>query len=461
VLDPTADKTFAMGSHVLGFNFGVGTPDGGKISIDSVEQGGAIAFTVKTEENGNLVFPLAARFSVFASPVLGTNSGDIEGVRIVTVKGDNGSADNVTNLILESNPGSNATNAIGLDIRNVSGAANNWAIKTGLGLTQFGAVTGGTSGQLSYDPAASGSTPNLVLKGRDNSNMFRIFGGTGAAVPPQNIQFIGPSPSLTGAFSASTGSRVDMLSGNDGAAAPSPQDIFLHHDLGATTNGSGLTGNQVNLSMDAGDAQNPSGTKQAYAFQAIVTNSVNNGISQGFIADVQCSGTPCTSHGFNITSGDFGLNGSGGTSGQVFTSAGPNTIPTWTTPTAVPVAVTNFPSNVGTDTKTSQVAAIGSTTLLTTGGANAAYMAVVTLNCDTTSAAATVNVTLGWTDPGSQAQTQSLGSAIVCTALGSNSMGGFSFPFRAKASTNITYSTNIVNTPTYDISLVVYKITAN
>jgi len=88
-------------------------------------------------------------------------------------------------------------------------------------------------------------------------------------------------------------------------------------------------------------------------------------------------------------------------------------------------------------------------------------MAVVTLNCDTTSAAATVNVTLGWTDPGSQAQTQSLGSAIVCTALGSNSMGGFTFPFRAKASTTITYSTAIVNTPTYDISLVIYKVTSN
>jgi fibronectin-binding autotransporter adhesin len=125
------------------------------------------------------------------------------------------------------------------------------------------------------------------------------------------------------------------------------------------------------------------------------------------------------------------------------------------------VAITNYPSNVGSDVKTAQTSAIGSTTLLTTGGANATYMAVATINCTTTSAAATVNVTVGWTDTGSQAQTQTLGSAVVCTSLGSASMGGFAFPFRAKTATTITYSTAIVNTPTYDVAVTIYQTTSN
>jgi hypothetical protein len=99
---------------------------------------------------------------------------------------------------------------------------------------------------------------------------------------------------------------------------------------------------------------------------------------------------------------------------------------------------------------TSQVAAISTTTLASIT-ADSTYRVTATLDCDTTSAAATVNVTIGWTDPSNTAQTATLGSAVVCTALGSASVGNLTVAFRAKSGTNITYATAIVNTPTYDV----------
>ena len=111
-------------------------------------------------------------------------------------------------------------------------------------------------------------------------------------------------------------------------------------------------------------------------------------------------------------------------------------------------------------TKTSQVAAITATTLFTPDS-NAQFSVSVSVNCDNSSAAATVNPTISWTDPSNQAQTQSLTSAATCTALGSGSFGQLAFPFRAKSGTNIQYSTAIANTPTYDISVVLEQTTVN
>lgn len=77
----------------------------------------------------------------------------------------------------------------------------------------------------------------------------------------------------------------------------------------------------------------------------------------------------------------------------------------------------------------------------------------VALNCTATSASATENVTIGWTDTGSHAQTLTFGSPVTCTALGSSSIASFDFNFRAKAATAITYATTRVNTPTWDLSI--------
>lgn len=96
---------------------------------------------------------------------------------------------------------------------------------------------------------------------------------------------------------------------------------------------------------------------------------------------------------------------------------------------------------------------------LFTPDADAGYRVGLSVNCDNTSAAATVNGTIGWTDPSNQAQTQSFASAAACTALGSTSFGQLFFPFRAKSGTNITYATSIVNTPTYDVSVHLEQVT--
>ncbi len=110
--------------------------------------------------------------------------------------------------------------------------------------------------------------------------------------------------------------------------------------------------------------------------------------------------------------------------------------------------------------KTSQVAAI-STTNIAKPQADSTYRVTATLDCDSASAAATVNVTIGWTDPSNTAQTATLGSAVVCTTLGSASIGTLTTAFRVKANTNISYATSIVNTPTYDAVVALETLTSN
>jgi hypothetical protein len=109
---------------------------------------------------------------------------------------------------------------------------------------------------------------------------------------------------------------------------------------------------------------------------------------------------------------------------------------------------------------TSRTTAISATTLATTI-VDSTYRITATLDCDSSSAAATVNATIRWTDPSNTAQSQSLGSAVVCTTLGSASVGNLITSFRAKANTNITYETSIVNTPTYDLSVALETLTSN
>lgn len=109
-------------------------------------------------------------------------------------------------------------------------------------------------------------------------------------------------------------------------------------------------------------------------------------------------------------------------------------------------------------TQTSKTTAQTTATLFTPD-ADAQYRIGGSINCDSTSAAATVNITIGWTDPSNQAQTSTLASAAACTALGASSFGQLLFPFRAKSGTNITYATSIVNTPTYDVSVHLEQVT--
>lgn len=97
----------------------------------------------------------------------------------------------------------------------------------------------------------------------------------------------------------------------------------------------------------------------------------------------------------------------------------------------------------------SQVAAIGATTMLTVP-ANGAYRFTAPVYCDGSSAAATVTVTLSWTDPSNTSQTLT-STAAACTTLGGSSFVDFSKNIQTKSGTTVGFNTSIVNTPTYDI----------
>lgn len=117
-------------------------------------------------------------------------------------------------------------------------------------------------------------------------------------------------------------------------------------------------------------------------------------------------------------------------------------------------------NNYGYVSQANKVAAIGTTTIITSVAADTLYVVEGEIACHTSSASATVNITIGWTDISNTAQTSSTAN-INCTTLGASSRIAVFAAFSAKASTNITYATAIANTPTYDVRLVVRQMGTN
>lgn len=114
--------------------------------------------------------------------------------------------------------------------------------------------------------------------------------------------------------------------------------------------------------------------------------------------------------------------------------------------------VTSFPQQYGMQAQNDFVGrttAIGSTTLLTPVNAGG-YDFTASLSCDSSGASATVTVTVAWTDPSSTSQSAT-SSAATCTTLGSSSYVQFRQAMNVKAGTAVTFSTAIVNSPTYTL----------
>lgn len=109
----------------------------------------------------------------------------------------------------------------------------------------------------------------------------------------------------------------------------------------------------------------------------------------------------------------------------------------------------------------SAVAAIGTTTIFTTQATNTMYRFDIALACDSASAAATVAVTVKFTDPSNTVQTLTSIATAACNALGTSSVASTNFPFIAKGSTAVQYSTTIANTPTYDLRIAVTQLGTN
>jgi hypothetical protein len=136
---------------------------------------------------------------------------------------------------------------------------------------------------------------------------------------------------------------------------------------------------------------------------------------------------------------------------------GGNTYTSVATAGASPVT-TNQP--IGAVVKTGQTANIGTTTIFTVGSSNTLFNAAASVACDSSSAAATVLVTILYTDVSGTAQT--VASAVAtCTALGAASTSSLNTTFMAKTATTIQYSTTIANTPTYDVRVALNQVGVN
>jgi len=119
----------------------------------------------------------------------------------------------------------------------------------------------------------------------------------------------------------------------------------------------------------------------------------------------------------------------------------------------------NVPVNAGANSVLAATTAITSTPLLTTGVTPAQYTVVATVYCKT-AVAATLTLSVTYTDVSNTSQTISP-TAANCAALGANSFVLVNSPIAAKESTSIAYAVAITGSPNYDARIVVYQNTTN
>lgn len=194
-------------------------------------------------------------------------------------------------------------------------------------------------------------------------------------------------------------------------------------------------------------------------------------LNGGIINGTKGCAAASNSTGINIASGGFAnvanmqlcSNGTGfiyNNSGTLNISAG-NTYPAIGagTYTGTGTLLVN-PLAVGSDTQLAKAAAQTAKTLFTVGGQTTFFRVHLSVECTTTSAAATVTPAVLYTDTSGTVQTVT-GTAATCTSLGASSNTSQDVTFRAQNATNIQYQTTIANTPTYDISVTVEQLGLN
>jgi hypothetical protein len=118
------------------------------------------------------------------------------------------------------------------------------------------------------------------------------------------------------------------------------------------------------------------------------------------------------------------------------------------------------PQTVGSDRQVAKAAAQTAKTIFTVGGQTTFFRVHLSVECTTSSAAATVTPAVLYTDTSGTAQTVT-GTAATCTTLGAASNTSQDVTFRAQNATAIQYQTTIANTPTYDISVTVEQLGLN
>lgn len=116
----------------------------------------------------------------------------------------------------------------------------------------------------------------------------------------------------------------------------------------------------------------------------------------------------------------------------------------------------SVPGIAGTGVFTARTTNVGATTL-TTPAADGLYRITANVDCESTSAAATVLATISYKDMSGTAQTLAT-TAAACTALGAASSAGYVIAINAQAGTAISYTTTIANTPTYTVRIAAERI---
>jgi hypothetical protein len=122
--------------------------------------------------------------------------------------------------------------------------------------------------------------------------------------------------------------------------------------------------------------------------------------------------------------------------------------------------VTTSSCAVGEDSQLAKAVAQTAKTLYTVGPLTSLFRVHLSVQCTTTSAAATVTPSVLYTDTSGTVQTVT-GSAATCTTLNASSVTSQDVTFRAKNATNIQYQTVIANTPTYDVTATVEQLSLN
>jgi hypothetical protein len=119
----------------------------------------------------------------------------------------------------------------------------------------------------------------------------------------------------------------------------------------------------------------------------------------------------------------------------------------------------NHPAYVANVTVIGSVAAIGTTTLVPTASETATYRVSLVINCKAVGAGDTITPTITYKDASNTTQTITT-AAADCTALGAGSIASINSVFRAERNFGaISYETAIANTPLYDITVTLERLT--
>lgn len=170
--------------------------------------------------------------------------------------------------------------------------------------------TGTSSTNIALKLTASGGTTNYALKSTSGKVLIEDASTTGSALSVTNNTL------TDGNLINITGTSTALASGNEG----------------------------LNIGISGANATN--GITATGARISVTNTNATSGTNVGL--DLTASGATTANNALNIAAGAIALNGSAGTSGQVLTSAGANTLPTWSTPSSgITIGTTTITS--GTD----------------------------------------------------------------------------------------------------------------